>query len=550
MPQDRYGNNSIGRKLQESFCSFCDEASVVFSSFSFLKELENDLQELRRSAIRPFNIAVFGRMKTGKSTLINALLGKRLAITDVEEATATINVIAHTNDSSKLNHFIAHWKDAPAELLPLSQLQEKWTGKTPEVLERIRQTSFIELFSDLDSLKLCEITDTPGTGSEVVDHEKITQAFLEATSKQGRKSDAIIYVFSPIGRESDLENLEKFKMNNCLPNSDPYNSVAVLHKWDLIFWENDGDMDDINRKATRLMQTMKAVVADVIPVSAPLALAASEAPSSFFSELVSLCRELKWEDLKNALRTDLRWNKDSRRHNIILLYSMPWTSFQVIVREISRNQELWDSEELLRKHLYDLSGIQRLKSFLDMHFFKHSEIIRQKQKLAEIFRIKSNAYTLISDRLESLSNDIEHWEELYQLISLNPRLEAWLSRKRSECIDEYERLNRNFEYLDNIFINSSIPDLIQDEETAKWCAEQSQNDHPLLSAEQHDLICKLFDYFIGIPKCLNLEKIQELNKYVAKLANYPSQITRRKANHIKNRIGEYLKSISLPSDNP
>ena len=92
MSQGEYGNDSIGRKLQKDFCDFCDEASVFFNSFPFLNELGNDLAELRRNAIKPFNIAVFGRMKTGKSSLINSLLGKRLAITGVEEATAGIEI--------------------------------------------------------------------------------------------------------------------------------------------------------------------------------------------------------------------------------------------------------------------------------------------------------------------------------------------------------------------------------------------------------------------------------------------------------------------------
>ncbi|HET7560656.1 MAG TPA: dynamin family protein, partial [Limnochordia bacterium] len=56
-------------------------------------------------------IAVMGEVKAGKSTLINALVGRAVAPTNVLEATAAVMEIVHGDDAGAL----VHWQDQPAE---------------------------------------------------------------------------------------------------------------------------------------------------------------------------------------------------------------------------------------------------------------------------------------------------------------------------------------------------------------------------------------------------------------------------------------------------
>lgn len=151
------------------------------------------------------------------------------------------------------------------------------------MIDRVRRTSFLELFSDAEALKHTRIIDTPGTGSANDDHEKVAQNFLDAEKSsiaEGEKADALIYVFGYLGKEADEQSLQTFR-KGCLPGSSPYNSVGVFHLWDNTYWDNGGDMNDIERKAEQLKNHMRDVVADIIPVSAPLALAAQLAPDGF-----------------------------------------------------------------------------------------------------------------------------------------------------------------------------------------------------------------------------------------------------------------------------
>lgn len=529
-----------GRKLQNDLAAFCNKAAESFDAFDFLNGPANEMRELCKNVIHPFNIAVFGRMKTGKSTLINALVGKSLAVTGVEEATATINVLAHSDTPGT---FVAHWKDAPPETFPLSSLQADWNGKTDEVLARVKRVSFLELFSNAESLKLCEITDTPGTGSEESVHEDVTQNFLAATEKQGRRADAIIYVL-PVGRESDLDNLETYRKNNCLPGSDPYNSVAVLHKWDPTFWENGGDMDDIKEKATRLKDAMSMMVADVIPVSAPLALAADEAPDEFWDGILDICRSMKWEELKRLVRRNEKWDCDDARMDIRNKYSLPWSSFQIIVREISKHIDECTDVSSVRNRIRRLSGIENLKEFLDKNFFQRSELIRQKQTYNEILRIKAAAYSLIDQRLEDLEKDRKAWNRLFHdgKYDGDNQMERWIAQRRCACNEESDSLKHSYNDVDKTFINSKIRERIEDADRLEW-AEKMLEQGRFFTPEEVETLKQVF-IRLSIGNEVDGpsgKEVSALYKRMASLSNHVYSEVRDNASWVMQRLSLVLQ---------
>lgn len=544
MWSDRTATNSAcaaGRKLQGDFAAFCDKAAEAFAAFDFLGGPVRELRDLRKSVIHPFNIAVFGRMKTGKSTLINALVGRRLAVTGVEEATATVNVLTHSDHPGS---FVAHWKDSPPETFPIEAVQTQWNGKTDDVLERVRRVSYLELFSDADSLKLCEITDTPGTGSEESTHEDVVQNFLAATEKHGRRADAIVYVFPPVGRESDIGNLETYRRNNCLPDSDPYNSVAVLHKWDHIFWENGGDMSDIRGKAARLKGIMSSAVADVIPVSAPLALAATEAPDAFWAQILDLCRSTAWPTLEEWLGRDGKWDRDDARRRVRRAYPLPWPSFQVIVREIARNLDMCGDVSAARTRVRLLSGIETFKDFLDANFFKRSELIRQKQVYAEILRVKEKAYALIERRVGDLKKDRKAWDALFGdgHYDADPFMAAWISQKRSACREEAGSLRKSYDDVDRMFINSEIRERIEDADNLAW-AENAQTQGRLgLTADDVSTLRRVCAYLAvgGAANRPDGESLETLYEKMAGLSNRIQSSVRDNASRIMRRVSLVL----------
>lgn len=462
------GPKGIGRRLQESFRDFLHESAGMFGEYGFLGDCERQLRELEAGIVRPFNVAVFGRMKTGKSSLINALLGRDLAITGVEETTATVNVISHSDDPALCGQFTVHWNDRPPETFPLERLALDWSGKADEVVARVANTAYLQLYSDDPALALHEIIDTPGTGAVVSDHEKVAQAFLDPSVQEGRKADALVYVFGINGRETDEESLKTFR-EGCLPGSRPYNSVGVLHKWDATYWNSGGDWEEIQKKAERLKNQMASVVADVIPVSAPIAMVAARADDGDFADILALVSKKGSAKIESLLQDDEDWDDDADCRAVRKRFAIPWICFRVCVREAVRLED-GSSPDSLRGRLRELGGIDQLRAFLDRNFFKAAALIRQRQQYARFLRVKEDAYARIQDRQEELARDAENWDELTGRELSPVSLRRWVEEKQSAARAELEKLTAKWMEQDVRYINSGIPKILDDLDALDWCA--------------------------------------------------------------------------------
>ena len=137
-----------------------------------------DVQKLNlhEAMKQQFTLAVIGQMRVGKSTLLNALIGKNLAPTGVTETTATINVFRHGR-GDQCGKFRVHWTNGSTDDMPLGKASE-WIGTQ----ENAAKTRYLEFFSDSADpdclLRSADIVDTPGTRSVIGTHEEATKGFL------------------------------------------------------------------------------------------------------------------------------------------------------------------------------------------------------------------------------------------------------------------------------------------------------------------------------------------------------------------------------------
>ena len=528
-----YRFNSEGRKIQLEFSGFIERCTEYFSSFDFLRDSESALREMKENIVRPFNVAVFGRMKTGKSTLINALIGKHLVITGVNEATATINVISYTSNPESLNKFKVHWKNEVPSEFPLEDLYKDWTGKTDDVLDRVKRTLFLQLYSDSSLLGLHEIIDTPGTGSVSKEHEDVAQRFMNASESIGRNADALIYVFPPVARETDEESLEVFRKDR-LENSTPYNSVAVLHKWDEILY-NEYSFDDINKKAGHIYSLMSDMVADVIPFSGPLAFVGENAPETLFEELVVLCRQ-GFDNLRHLLSRNEKWDRDPNRLHLRKAFNMPWASFRLMVKIISEKRI--DSSLEARRTIVDISGIKKLRDFIDKNFFKRSEMIRQNQIIAKIGLIKQKYDEEFSTKISLIEREVEYFEKLLK-IEITGVLRDWVYQKYNESKLLMETLNSKAVIFDEFFINSEIKKKIDDFNMLEILVQSN-----LLSKEDLNIVNKIIAH-LGGDDILELPSQQEIDDIDRKIAHIPRRIkTRRVLDYLQHRIANYRTKYS------
>ena len=524
--------------LQNSYKEFLEGAERFFDSFDFLSPLAAQVRELKAKIGKPFNIAIFGRMKAGKSSIVNAILGRDLAVTGVNETTATINIISRATSSEQCSTFEVHHKDNTVEKFPIERLSVDWTGKSDAVKARVERTAYIQLFSDAPSLMVNEIIDTPGTGAVVSDHEKVAQAFLDPSVQEGRKADALVYVFGVNGKESDEKDLKKFR-EGTLAQSFPYNSVGVLHRWDLTFWNSKGDWGEIICKCERLKKQLAGIVADVIPVSAPLARIAHRASDEQLCRVLAVaCRSSK-QQIETLLEDEDDWDDDDGRRLLKKEINSPWICFAIVVREA---QKLGNtaSPAALRRRLSELGGIDKLNTFLDRNFYKDSELIRQQNQYRKLEDIFHEAYCCIDERLEILNSDLSFWQILFDKQLQPDKLEYWIESKRMEVMSERDNLKKAAEAFDVRFRNSCVREILKDVDALTWCRI---NPSHILESEV-TMIRTIFDSLAGGDgDVIEVGRLRELKKRILLIEGIVDADGRRNLRHLSKRLDLYLTSI-------
>jgi GTPase SAR1 family protein len=179
-------------------------------------------------------IAVVGRIKAGKSTAMNALLGETLVATGTVEATFNINWLKYGPQPA----LMVHYKDSnhppepksPQELAALTLRSED-----PETLKFLHSIKYIEVFHPNSILQSLDLIDTPGLASSYEADSENTQEFLKlhgeeltrTTEAQVSEADAILYLFSHSSlAESDQKIIELFQ-GPSVGRATPLNAIGV-----------------------------------------------------------------------------------------------------------------------------------------------------------------------------------------------------------------------------------------------------------------------------------------------------------------------------------
>ncbi|MDR1385127.1 MAG: dynamin family protein [Planctomycetaceae bacterium] len=353
----------------------------------------------------PFTVAVVGQMRVGKSSLLNTLVKENLAVVGVTETTATINWFKYAT-KEQCNKFRVVWKDQPEEELSLDSAEQMLdrTEKTRNILR-------LEFFADAEFLKHAYLVDTPGTRS-VLDDEETIQDFI--TKQEGEKADAMIYVLPPIARETDEELLKSFEQNSRIPGAAPYNSVAVMHKWETI--NSNDPYQDVKSKVERIKTNFKNYVADVLPVSAPMGWACEHFDDGFW-RIVFEIGNLSLDVLKKLFFTDQRFLAEfpdcsisaAERKQLRQSYQLPWATFKFIINRVSLDS--LKSPEELKTRIDEISGIRQLHDMLEMRFFSRAKMIRRFGILAKTLPVCDEASITLRNHRTEYNNLIDNAED-------------------------------------------------------------------------------------------------------------------------------------------
>ena len=214
-----------------------------------------------------FSIVVVGEFSTGKSTLLNALMGKKLLPSFTNETTATVNFLRHKDQAPNGEAGIVYYNDGHTVSLPddnLETIAKYVSTKGNNVAANVQH---LDLFMDSDFLKDgVMLVDSPGLNGIAEGHREITE-------DQIAKSHASIFLFSSDhpGSKTDFEML-----NDLLQR---VNTIFfVLNKIDVIKESEGESVEDVVEKLKENYHAKfpNARIPEILPVSAWNALRARD----------------------------------------------------------------------------------------------------------------------------------------------------------------------------------------------------------------------------------------------------------------------------------
>ncbi|WP_091624890.1 dynamin family protein [Amycolatopsis saalfeldensis] len=356
--------------------------------------------EVLRRLGAPLQVAVAGRIKSGKSTLVNALIGRRVAPTDVGECTRLVTRFQY----GTVDRVEVVFTDGRKQVLPFAA-----DGSIPaELGVDITEVSHLEAYLTNAVLQGMTVIDTPGLGSLDAASVSRTELLLGAAKQSGADEDstelddtsrnavagaeAVLYVVTQGVRADDQQALAAFTAATASREAGPVNAIAVLNKADTIVAESVAGSDgDVWKAATMLAEkqasTLKPRVADVLPV---IGLMAESAESGGFTSAdAEALRQLSALD-EDILETMLisadiftSWECDVPSGvRLRLLEKLDLFGVRCAVEAIRAEPAI--TAGALRRTLLDASGLDAVRQRLAIVFAARADGIKAAAALASV----------------------------------------------------------------------------------------------------------------------------------------------------------------------
>jgi hypothetical protein len=394
------------------------------------------LAEARDRLAGPLRLAVAGKVKAGKSTLLNAILGEELAPTDAGECTKIVTWY-HEGTSPQVT---VHPLDGPGQIRPWSRDSGALDVDLGELAAE--DVDRIEVSWPTSKLRELTILDTPGLASISADISARTQRVLAAEDGRVPVADAVLYLMRHT-HASDVRFLESFHDDE-LAHGTPMNSVGVLSRADEIGSCRLDAMEVADRIARRYEADprLRRLCPVIVPVNGLLAFAATTLREVEYAMLATLARADRGEVEELLLTADRFLHRSSgvplteieREHLIdrMGLFGVRLSVELIRVGFVTSAVEL--SAELVER-----SGLDRLRGVLTRQFEQRSRILKARSSLAVLTDVLRSGGCADGDVLltatEQLSSSTHEFEEVRLLsalragsIELRPERAAELDR--------------------------------------------------------------------------------------------------------------------------
>jgi hypothetical protein len=379
-----------------------------------------EVAALTRRVDEPLRVAIAGKVKAGKSTLLNALVGEELAPTDAGECT---KIVTWYVDGITYRVTLHPRGGGPGRSVPFNRdggaIDVDLGGTSADDVDRL----VVEWPSS--SLRTMTLIDTPGIASLSTSVSARTHAFLAPGEQSVTPADAVLYLMRHL-HASDVNFLETFHDREYTQPT-PVNAVAVLSRADEIGVGRLDAMGSAQRIAARYRTDPKIrrLCQTVVPVAGLLAQSGSTLREAEYRAF-ELLRQGPVEEIDALLLSADRFGSASttvrltpiEREGLLDRFGLFGVRLAV---QLLRTGDARNSTELA-EGLVARSGLDELRSVLISQFAARRDALKARSALlgleAVLRRNPVAAGPALGSELERITAGAHEFTEIRLLNSL------------------------------------------------------------------------------------------------------------------------------------
>ncbi|QUQ63289.1 dynamin family protein [Kutzneria sp. CA-103260] len=404
--------------------------TLLRDAVEVFRETPDIAQSLRDHLDRldgPLRVAIAGQIKAGKSTLLNALVGERLAPTDAGECTRIVTWYRQGHRPR-----VSAYPQAGG---PRQLRIDREGGALRIDLEGLNPAHVERLVVDWPTRGLADtiLIDTPGIASLSTDVSARANGFL-VPEDEPSEADAVVYLMRHL-HSADLRLLESFH-DNGIARANPVNTIAVLSRADEI---GVGRVDAL-MSATRIARRyrtdprLRRLCQGVVPVAGLLAETARSLHQHEFDLLAGMALKPRAE-VESALLSADRFAQYAGGFGLLERFGL----FGVRLSLALIRQGFGDpgrlAAELIRR-----SGIDELRAVFAAQFTQRRDLLKSRSALLAVDALLRKDHRpgteLLRDEVERILAGAHEFTELRVLGALR----SGLADLSEPAIDEAERL--------------------------------------------------------------------------------------------------------------